>query len=884
MSRLRGLAARLKSLARGGEADGALDDEIRLHLELETEKNIRAGMAPDEARRRALVDFGGVTQVREAHRENRGIPFLEQLARDTRYALRTLRRTPGFTAFTLLTFAVALGGLCVIFSLVNAVLLKPLAYPDSGRLVMVLESGLNPGDASGYTTAAPNYFDWQRQNTVFERMALYEYRGYNLTDGDEPRQVGGIRVSGGVFDVLRVPPMLGRGLLPSDDSLGNGAVVVLSHRLWEGRYGADSGIVGRTISINREPHQVIGVMPAGFGFPSMHQDVYLPINLNAEDAGRGSHSFWAIARLRNGISLAAARAELRAIGDRLAAEHPQNAGETVNVFPMSRLWLGDTRDTLRNLLVAVSLVLLIASANIASLLVARGNARRREIAARMALGGSRGRILRQLATESLMLALGGAGLGCLLAIAGIQALVALFPPGLRNVPFRDLSAVTLEPLVILVAVAAAIAAGIAAGLLPALSVLPAQPGELLRDGGEKGGTSRGGRLKGILVATEVALAVVVLAGAGLLVSSIARIQRVQPGLQADNVLIMDVELPQPDSYGPPQRTTFCHDVRREVGALPGIRAVSAVSHLPLSGANAGRSFVIEGAPDPGAANLPSASYGVVCPGYFTTMGIPLLAGRDFAAGDHAASPRVAVVNERFQQLYFPESGAVGRRIKLGRFESDGPWMTIIAVAGNVRHSGLRQPADPYLYMTYQQAAWPGMAVMTRTDGEPLAQTASVRAALRRAVPGEPVSDPVTMEQVLEGSLGHLRFPVVLFSIFGVIAAVLAALGCFGIASQAVVQRRRELAIRMALGAQARQVYRLVIGITMKPVAWGLAFGALGALFATRLLRNMLYGVEPGDPLVLLAGTSLLALATALACLLPARRAARVDPAGILRGD
>jgi putative ABC transport system permease protein len=300
--------------------------------------------------------------------------------------------------------------------------------------------------------AAPNYFDWRRQNTVFERMALYEYLGYNLTDGDEPRQIGGIRVTGGVFDVLRVPPMLGRGLLPSDDSLGNGRVVVLSHRLWERRYAADSGIVGRSISINREPHQVVGVMPPGFGFPSLRQDVYLPANFNAEDASRGSHSFWAIARLRDGVTVSQARAEMRAIGDRLAAEYPQNARETVNVFPMRKLWLGDTRDTLRNLLVAVSLVLLIASANIASLLVARGNARRREIAARMALGGSRGRIVRQLVTESLLLALGGAALGCVLAVFGIRALVALFPPGLRNVPFRDLSNVTLDPMVIAVAV------------------------------------------------------------------------------------------------------------------------------------------------------------------------------------------------------------------------------------------------------------------------------------------------------------------------------------------------------------------------------------------------------------------------------------------------
>jgi putative ABC transport system permease protein len=378
--------------------------------------------------------------------------------------------------------------------------------------------------------------------------------------------------------------------------------------------------------------------------------------------------------------------------------------------------------------------------------------------------------------------------------------------------------------------------------------------------------------------------VVVLVGAALLVASIQRLQRVAPGLNPASVLAVQMALPQLDFYGRAERATFCADVAREVGAVPGVVSVSAVSHVPLSGANAGRSFVLEGAPDPGPDDLPDASYGVACPGYFRTMGIPLLAGRDFTDADRADAPPVMIINQRLATRWFPHTNPVGRRFKLGRFDSPTPWVTIVGVVGDVRHWGLDQVPEPYFYATYPQAAWPQMSIMVRSRAAPLALVGPVRAALRRAAPGEAIGDDETMGQVLEGSLGHLRFPMVLFSVFAVMAVALAVLGCFGVANQAVVQRRRELGIRIALGARTAQIYRLVLVQVMRPVVWGLIAGIAGALACSRVLQGLLYDITPGDPATLALGSGILAAAAVAASLLPAHRATRVSPASVLRDE
>ena len=862
--------------------DRELDEEVAGYEQLLADEHVAGGLSPDAARRAARLALEGRDAVKEAVRDARAGAWLEQLGRDLRYALRTLARSPGFTGFTLLTFALALGGLTVIGSLVNALLLRPLPYQQPDRLVSVLETD-SDHLVGGYSVAAPNFLDWRTQNRVFTGMALYEYQDSNLGDGGEPEQVGSLRVTGGVFDLLGQRPLLGRGLLPADDASG-APIVVLSHALWQRRYGADSALVGKPIRVNGVATTVVGVMPKGFRFPSGREELWTPIALNAEDQGRASHSFWAVARLKEGVSVAQARSDMRGLGDALAKQYPgTNAGETVNVFPLRDLWVQGMQGLLQILLVAVGLVLAIAATNIANLLVARNAARRRELAARMALGGTRSRILRQLITESVVLALGGALLGIALAAPLIRLLVGFMPGAVRNVPFRDVSAVTLEPVVALAALVVALLAGAAAGVLPALTALPAEPADVLREASVRSTAARHTqRLKSTLIGLEVALALVVVVGAGLLIASIRRLSRVEPGLDPRGVRVFELAVPQPDFYGPPERVTLCADLTRELGGVPGVTAVSAVSHLPLSGASAGRGFGVEGQPDPGSGHRPSASYGVVCPGYFRTMGIPLLSGRDFTAADRTGSAPVMIVNQALAAKYFAGADPVGRRIKLGGINSSNPWTTIIGMVGNVRHFGPAREVPAYFYASYNQAAWPRLAIVVRAA--PGASERPLRLAVRRAAPAEAIGATTTMEQVVEASLGHVRFPMVLFSVFAAVALGLAALGCFGVASQAVVQRRRELGIRLALGAGKGRLYRMVVAQAMRPVALGIVVGGAGAIWFARVLTALLYDVTPGDPLTLLLGVIALAGVTLLATLLPARRAARVDPSVVLRED
>jgi putative ABC transport system permease protein len=499
------LRALLRNLRHRQARDRDLGAEVDSYLALLVAEKIEAGMAPDAALRAARLELGAREAVKEEVRDVRAGASLERWARDIRIGLRSLRRSPGFALFTLATFAIAIGGITLIASLVNAVLIRPLPYPDSDRLVMVLEASAGK-QTGGFAVAAPNYEDWERRNRVLERMALYEYQGYNLSGNGEPEQVGGLRTTSGLFAVLGVAPALGRVLVPDDDVGRNGPVVVLSHRLWQGRYGGDSTLVGRSIRVNKTPHVVIGVMPQGFAFPSVGQQLWVPIALNAEDRSRGAHSFWAIGRLRDGISIEQAKAEIRSIGDQLATEFPAtNAGETANLFPMRDLWLSDVASTLRILMFAVALVALIAAANVASLLVARGISRRRELAARLALGGTRARVAGQLVVESALLALLGGGIGLALAAATLPAITAALPRVLQTLPFRDLSQTSLDPGVIAVALLIALAVGVVTGLIPALVVMPGGPGEVLRDAGTRAATaSHGHHLRNVLLAADAA--------------------------------------------------------------------------------------------------------------------------------------------------------------------------------------------------------------------------------------------------------------------------------------------------------------------------------------------------------------------------------------------
>ncbi len=550
---------------------------------------------------------------------------------------------------------------------------------------------------------------------------------------------------------------------------------------------------------------------------------------------------------------------------------------------MIDLGVTQVRGTLYALAGAVGLVLLIACVNVANLLLAQAVARHREFAIRAALGAGRGRLAAQMLAEGLLIAGLGGMAGVALAWAGTAALAGTLPASIRLAPFREARTAPLDPAVLAFTFGLAAVTGILFSLAPMLGAR-GHAGAALKASGDRGATARFTVLRNALVATEVALAVIVLAAAGLMIKSVARLNGVNPGLTPHYVLTMGIALPQTDTYGPPVRTTFCDDVQREVGALPGVTSVAAISHLPLSGANAGRGFTIEGRAAASATDLPSASYRLTCPGYFKTLGIPIVKGRDFTPADSITAAGAVIINETAASRYWPNQDPVGQRLKIGPPASENPWMTVVGVTKDVRHFGLDADARREMFRPYSQAAWPTMTITVKTAIEPLAIAGSVRSALARIDPDQPVSRIRTMDQVIEESVGSRRFPMLLLALFSTVALVLAAIGVYGVVSYVVSQRTREIGIRMALGARAGEVIRLVLQRSLVPIGAGIVAGVAGSLAASRLLTALLYRVEPGDPVVLGAIVMLLGASAVAACLIPARRAASVDPLVVLRDE
>ncbi len=806
------------------------------------------------------------------------------LVADLRYALRLLRRNPGFTLAATLTLALAIGANTTMFSVVNATLLRRLPFPESDRLVLLWTGTTNDPTDLGIVSL-PNFTDWRAESRSFESMALFDSagRGYNLSSGGEPEQVSGVRVTASFFRVLGVPPLLGRTFLPEEEMPGRDHEVVLSYGLWERRYGADRSLIGRPIRIDDEFFTVVGVMPPRFEFQfwSGPRQLWVPAGYTPGDHDRGSRSFVALARLAPGTTLEAARAEMDGIGQRLAREYPAtNAGGTVRVTPMADYGLNRLRPTLVALLAAVGFVLLIGCANVANLMLARTSTRTKEIAIRRALGASHGRILRQLLTESVLLSgLGGLG-GLLLANLGTAGLPGLLPRSLHFIPLRPLERVEVDGPVLAFTLVLSMLAGLLFGLAPALGSARTDVDRPLKESA-RGSTQGGrGRLRHVLVASEVALTLVTLAGAGLMIATVAHLLHNDPGLDPRNVLKLEMSLPQENLYyGPPTHEGFCQNLAEQVGSLPGVVSVSGVAHLPLSGGGAGRAYFIEGRPDPGPENVPGAGYSVVCPAYLRTMGIPLLAGREFTQTDRVGAPQVILVNQAMARRDWPGETALGKRIQLG---TEGPWLTVVGVFGNVRHYGLDTEAEPFFLRPYPQAGWPVIQVVVRTAADPAGFVAPVVQALRVVEPGRPVSHVRTLEDVVAASVGPRRFSMLLLGAFGALALVLAAVGITGVVSYCVVQRTQEIGIRVALGARPRDVLQLVVAGSLGWALGGMVVGLAAALGLLRGLSDQLYGVGPTDPLVLAVVCLLLAAVAGAASYLPARRAARLDPATALR--
>ncbi|MDQ3743024.1 MAG: ABC transporter permease [Acidobacteriota bacterium] len=800
------------------------------------------------------------------------------IAQDLRFSFRTLRKNPGFTLAAALALAIGIGANTAIFSVVNAVLLRPLPYPESGRLARVWEK--RPRLAKGRVSFA-DYNDWKAQNHVFEAIAAYQVGDYNLTGGDEPEQVHGAAVSADLFSVLRAEREAGRTFMAEEERQKSNPVLILSHGLWARRFGANPSLLGQTVNLDNKTYSVVGIMPEDFSFPARQTELWVPlaINPNSPIAGRGMHILEVVARLKPGVSLAQARAEMDTIAGRLERQYPEeNTGHGVSVLSLQDDVTGNFRTGLLIIFSVVGFVLLIACTNVANLLLARAATRRKEIALRTALGATRVRIVRQLLTESLLLSVTGGALGLLIGYWCVE-LVVLLSAG--NVPRIEESNVDLR--VLLFTLLTSLVTGIVFGLAPALQISRTDLNETLKEGGAGGATNTSGkRLRGALVVAEVALSLVLLIGAGLTLKSFARVQSVAPGFSAENVLTAKINLPN-SKYRGSQRAAFAEQVLERIRANPQVIAAGAVTHLPLAGNGPTFNFDVDGRPPARPGEEFKAQMRCATPDYFRALGVPVLEGRPFSSRDSADAPNVVIINDMMAQRYWPDESPVGKRISLDKDDAGRPvWREIIGVVRGVRHDGLEFEPEPQMYTPLSQFSMPFLTFAIHTKGQPLNLVGDLRREVLAADKNQPVSDVRTMEQIVSESIAPRQFNMLLLGLFAGIAVLLAAIGIYGVISYSVTQRTRELAIRVALGASPGDVMRLVVRQGLALTGVGLVIGTGLALVVGRLLQSQLLGASDADPLTFVGIPLLLTAVALLACYLPARRAAKVDPMIALR--
>jgi putative ABC transport system permease protein len=801
------------------------------------------------------------------------------LLRDVRYAVRVLAKSPGFTAVAVLALALGIGANTAIFSVVKAVLLSPLPYPEAERLVWIWETN-EVNNILQEPASLPNYDDWSKQSRSFEGVAAFDNVPLALTGEGEPERIEGAAVSANFFPVLGVEPTLGRGFLAEENTPGKNRVVVLSRGLWQRRYGSNPKVVGQTLTLNGNPYTVVGVAAEGFKHPDSgpRPEMWVPLAFNLEQAARRGDYLSVVARLKPGAGLEGARAEMGAVASRLAEAYPAtNAGWGVTLVPLHERLVGDVRTALWVLTGVVGFLLLIACANVANLLLVRAASRRQEIAVRTALGAGRLRLVRQFLSESVLLALAGGALGLLFAMWGIDVLLALGP---SNMPRLD--EVGLDGKVLAFTLLVSLATGVVFGLLPALYATGSDLTEALKEGSRSSTAGVGGRrVRNSLVVAEMAIAVVMLTGAGLMIRSFARLQEVDPGFKPERIMSVNLALPGSKYKESPQLTAFFEQLLGRVSALPGVESAAAVSALPLGGGGDVLAFVVEGRPAPPPEQVLDAEYRVVTPDYFATMGIPLARGEGITARHAAGSPAVVVVNETMAHRHWPGEDPIGKRINLGNPET-APWRTVIGVVRDIRHEGLDKVPYPQMYSPYAQFPRRSMTLVARAAADPLGLAPGVRREVAALDKDLPLYNVRTMEQVVAESVARQRFTMLLIAVFAGVGLLLASVGIYGVISYTVSQRRHELSVRLALGAQARDIVRMVVGQGMLLALGGIGAGLAAAFLLTRVMASLLYGVSATDPLTFALVPLALAGVALLASLIPARRATRVDPAGALR--
>ena len=865
---------RLRSLFRRGQVEAELNEELRYHLERQIEVNTAAGMSVEEARYAALRAMHGLDQRKEECRDMRRVRLIEDLWQDFRFSLRSLLKRPGFTAIVLLALALGIGANTAIFSLVNAVILQPLPYRDPDRLISVY--GTRNRSTQG-SVGPTDFLDYRSQNNTFEQFAASGSMmlPMNLTGSGEPERLNASIITGNYFDTFGVRPALGRGFSLENEKTGQDHVTVLSHAFWQTRFGGDPNIVNKTINLDGKAYEVLGVMPAEVVLPQPAQ-LWVPINFDAdpEMKMRNARFLRGVGRLKEGVTLAQAQADTDLIAAQLEQQYPDsNTGWSLRLIPLREILVGGSRTMLFILFGAVGFVLLIACANVANLLLVRAAARQKEIAMRTALGASRLRIIRQMITESLLLAILGGALGALLAVAGVKLLVSL---GEDNIPRT--ANVKIDATVLAFTLLISLATGLLFGLAPAIRTMKENLVDALKDG-IRGGSEATvkNRTRSLLVVFESAIAVMLLIAAGLLIRSLVALQNVDPGFDPNNVLTLRVDLPRQKYNTPEKASNFFEQLETRVAGLPGVEAVGLITDLPLSGEARDMPYRVEGRP--ATSDIAFVDFRRVNKNYFSAMRIPLRRGRNFTEQEVRQSDKAIVVSQAFVDSVFPNEEALGKRLIIWSGIKNEPY-EIIGIVGDTRYQSLQGKPSATMYVPTRELLFVNLVI--RTQGDPLSLVGGVRKEVNALDPDQPIAAIRPMTEWVAMSAAGARYRTTLLGLFALLAMILAATGIYGVISYSVAQRTQEIGVRMALGARPLDVLKLVVRQGMMLALIGVIVGLAGALALTRVMSSLLFGVTERDPITFVAVAALLIVVAFIACFVPAHRATRVDPLIALR--
>jgi putative ABC transport system permease protein len=877
---------RVTNLFHRSKLDQEIETELRSHIEMRTADNIAAGMPPEEARRQAVLRFGSRAAIEERVIEADAHMFLDSLWQDLCYGLRVLRKSPGFTAVAVLTLALGIGATTAIFSVAYGVLLRPLPYEDPGRLVLAHQYD-HAHDVGNWRVTAFDYLDWARRAKSFTSMAAFTGRGLAFASAQGAEMVLGQAVSANLFDVLGVAPMLGRGFRAGEESAGSDRVLVLSYGLWKSRFGGRREVIGQVATVNGLPYTVIGVMPRGFEFPSPEYQAWVPIELHGavdpEQINRSAHFFHVVGRLRDGVSFAQADQEIRAVARGLERDYPDtDLNEGARLEPLLDNMVGDVRSSLWLLLAGAICLLMIACTNVANLLLARATAREREMAVRQALGARQMRLLRQLLTENAMLAALGGGLGVGFAYLLVSAIVKLGPASLPR-----LGEVRMDSTVLLFACLIVGLTGSMFTLAPMVLVRRMTTADALKNTSQTVGGARNTlRLRSVLIVAEIAISAMLLVSSGVIMRSLLELQGVDPGFEPDHALSMNLVLIDSRYPTAQKMRSFVHRLLEGARVAPSLSAAAISTQIPLQGHDGWVNPITVS-----QSNVNDlAAIRLIAGDYFAAVGTPLLRGRGFTSADNESAARVAIINQSAARKFFGDGGPLGKSLKLGRPDQSSEWRTIVGVVADSKQRDLETPADPEIFLPYDQLsdadttlAARGLYLVMRSNGtNPAVLIGFARTAIAHVDAGVPVHDIEVMRQVISASVAQPRFRTFLFSVFGALALILAAVGLYGVLSFAAAQRRHEFGIRMALGAQREDIMRLVVAQGTRLVLFGMGVGLLGSLGLTQLMATLLFGVTPRDPLTFAAVAIVLISVALLACYVPARRAMRVDPMVALR--